>query len=312
MQELQSSAHWLMQSGILTSTNVTKLLTSVVIFFLVWLLYFLALRIVNMRFEDARVLYRWRKSLSMAAIGVGAVVLGFIWLPAIQSLGTFLGLISAGIVIALQGPITNLAGWLFILWRRPFDAGDRVQIGEYRGDVVDVRPFQFSLLEIGAWVGADQSTGRILHVPNAYVFSQALANYSRGFKYIWNEIPVLITFESDWEKGKALLLDIAKKHAEHLSTSAEEEVRRAARRFMIYYPTLTPIVYTSVQDSGILLTIRYLSEPRRRRTSSQGIWEDILRVFSEHPDLEFAYPSQRIFARWLEHGESAGSKSLAE
>jgi small-conductance mechanosensitive channel len=119
--------------------------------------------------------------------------------------------------------------------------------------------------------------------------------------YIWNEIPVLVTFESNWEKTKAILLDIGKELAEHLSAAAEKEVRRAARRFMIYYPTLTPTVYTSVMDSGVRLTIRYLCEPRRRRGSEQAIWEHILRAFDEHPDLEFAYPSQRIFARWFEH-----------
>ena len=300
-------AQWPPQSWSLDATTLTKLGETLIVAFTIWLIYFLLLRAVNERIDDARQLYYWRKSISSLALIVGALFLGLLWLPAVQSWGTFLGLVSAGIVIALQQPITNLAGWLFIVWRRPFDAGDRIQIGDIRGDVVDVRMFQFSLLEIGGWVDSDQSTGRILHIPNADVFYKPMANYSAGFKYIWNEIPVLLTFESDWEKGKGILLDIAQKHAEHLSTSAREEVRRAARRFMIYYPTLTPIVYTSVKDSGILLTIRYLTEPRRRRTTTQEIWEDILRRFAEHSDLEFAYPSQRVYARWMESETTADS-----
>lgn len=47
----------------------------------------------------------------------------------VSALSTYLGLLSAGLAIALQDPIVNLAGWLFILWRRPFDVGDRVQVG---------------------------------------------------------------------------------------------------------------------------------------------------------------------------------------
>jgi small-conductance mechanosensitive channel len=211
-----------------------------------------------------------------------------------------LGLVSAGLAIALQGPITNLAGWVFILWRRPFEVGDRVQIGEHIGDVIDVRIFQFTLLELGNWVVADQSTGRILHIPNGKVFSEALANYTKGFEYIWHEIPVVVTFESNWEKAKTILQEIADRHAAHLSEDAAERVRQAARRFMIMYAKLTPIVYTRVEASGVLLTVRYLSEPRRRRSSEHAIWEDILRAFAEHSDIEFAYPTQRFFHRSLE------------
>jgi small-conductance mechanosensitive channel len=62
--------------------------------------------------------------------------------------------------------------------------GDRVQLGEYRGDVIDQRIFMFSLLEIGNWVDADQSTGRVIHLPNGKIFTEVLANYGQGFHYI--------------------------------------------------------------------------------------------------------------------------------
>ena len=141
----------------------------------------------------------------------------------------------------------SFAGWMFILWRQPFGLGDRIQIGEARGDVIDIRLFRFSLMEIGNWVHADQSTGRVVHIPNGRVFTETLANYSKGFQYIWEEIPVLVTFESDWEKAKQILSDIARSHTEHLSGPAQENVRKASRQFMIFYEKLTPIVYTSVR-----------------------------------------------------------------
>ena len=127
-----------------------------------------------------------------------------------------------------------------------------------------------------------------------------LINYSKGFEYIWNEIPVRITFESDWKKGKAILQEIADRHTAHLSEEAKDRVRRAARRYMIVYSALTPTVYTRVETYGVLLTIRYLCEPRSRRSSEAAIWEDILQAFSEHADVEFAYPTQRFFDRRTE------------
>ncbi|NEP19983.1 MAG: mechanosensitive ion channel family protein, partial [Leptolyngbya sp. SIO4C1] len=110
-----------------------------------------------------------------------------------------------------------------------------------------------------------------------------------------NEIPVLITFESDWEKAKALLLEVANEHAEHLSEVAEQRVQAASQKYMIFYSKLTPTVYTSVRDSGVLLTIRYLCEPRHRRGTEQAIWETILRQLAQHSDIQLAYPTQRFY-----------------
>jgi small-conductance mechanosensitive channel len=286
----------------------TKLVGSVVLVLLLWLLRMTVMYVVHRRIEDIRTRYRWRKMSAHMAFIASAPLIGWMWLHEIGSAVTFLGLISAGLTIVLREPITNLAGWAFILWRRPFSTSDRIQIGNHAGDVVDLRIFAFTLLEIGNWVAADQSTGRVIHVPNGRVFSDALINYSKGLEYLWNEIPVRVTFESDWEKTKVLLQEIADRHAAHLSQDAKERVRRASRRFMIVYSALTPTVYTRVTDSGVLLTVRYLCEPRRRRSTEAAIWEDVLRAFTQHADIEFAYPTQRFFSR---HIEGAGTGSSA-
>jgi small-conductance mechanosensitive channel len=178
--------------------------------------------------------------------------------------------------------------------------GDRIQVGEHAGDVVDLRIFQFTILEIHNWVAADQSTGRVMHIPNGKVFSEVVANYSGGFEYIWNEVAVRITFESDWEGAKVILQEIADRHAESAGQTAAEQLQQAVPRFMIVYSTFTPTVYTRVETSGVLLTIRYLCRPRRRRSTEHAIWEDILSGFAQHPEIEFAYPTQRFYHRALE------------
>jgi len=146
-------------------------------------------------------------------------------------------------------------------------------------------------------VGAEQSTGRIVHVPNSKVLREPLANYHIGFEYIWNEIPVLITFESDWKKAKKFLEKIAVDNVEHLSEGAKEQIRRAAEKYFIFYGALTPIVYTTVKDSGVLLTMRYLVNPRQRRSTEQQIWEAALDAFGKETDIELAYPTTRFYNR---------------
>ena len=244
---------------------------------------------------EPSVAYRWGRTSRYISFAFVLLVVGRIWVHGFQSLVTYLGLLSAGVAIALQDVLKNLAGWAFILWRRPFALGDRVQIGNQAGDVVDIRIFQFTLLEVGNWVHADQSTGRLIHVPNGRIFTESLANFYQGFNYVWSEIPVLVTFESNWRKAKELLTDVAQRHGAHLTRAAEGRLREAAGRYMIHYRYLTPIVYSSVQDSGVLLTIRYLCEPRKRRHTDQIIWENILEMFEQNHDIDFAYPTQRFY-----------------
>ncbi|MCG6185940.1 mechanosensitive ion channel family protein [Maribellus maritimus] len=279
----------------LTHESLNKIILSLVIIFILWLLRLIILRIVWRQTKNVKTRYQWKRSISMIIPFIGIILVGSVWVQAFRQFGAFLGLFSAGLAIALKDPLTNLAGWFFIMFRKPFIVGDRVQIGEHAGDVIDIRLFQFTILEIGNWVEADQSTGRIIHLPNGKVFMEAQANYSTGFEFIWNEIKVTLTFESNWEKGKNILQQIINEHAEHISKDAEKEIFKASRNYMIYYHHLTPIVYTKVKDFGVQLTIRYLCNPRKRRGSENEIWQNILLQFKNHDDIQFAYPTTRFY-----------------
>ncbi|KAI9134401.1 mechanosensitive ion channel family protein [Acaryochloris sp. CCMEE 5410] len=253
-----------------------------------------ALRILNRRIQDPRILYAWRKWVGYISYGIAIFALGRPWIPELQDISTFLGIVTAGLAVALKEPLVDLVGWVFILSRKPMQVGDRIQIGSHTGDVIDIRIFHFTLMEVGNWVDADQSTGRVIHIPNGRIFHETVANYSRGFQYLWHEIPVLITFDSDWERAKQIFLTIANQDSERLSAAAQARLQEAAQNYMIVYSKLTPTVYTSVKESGILLTIRYLCEPRQRRSTEEAIWEDILRTVDQEEKIAFAYPTHRL------------------
>jgi len=287
--------NYLVETTGLTAETLNKIFLSLAIILVLWVLKKIILRIVWRQIKNVKLRYQWKRSLSFVIPLIGFVLVSSVWLQAFRQFGAFLGLFSAGLAIAMKDPLTNLAGWFFIVFRNPFVVGDRVQIGKHAGDVIDIRMFQFTILEIGNWVEADQSTGRIVHLPNSLVFLKPQANYSTGFEYIWNEIKVNVTFESNWEKAKKLLQDIINRHAEHIGKEAEREIFKASRNYMIYYRHITPIVYTRVIDFGVQLTIRYLCNPRRRRGSEDEVWEDVLRQFDRHSDIELAYPTTRFY-----------------
>ncbi|MCH7562819.1 MAG: mechanosensitive ion channel [Gemmatimonadetes bacterium] len=253
-------------------------------------------RLLEGRFKDPRARYQFTKSLALASSIVTLIAIGTIWLGALKHMGAFLGLVAAGVAFALKDLIADIAGWAFIMWKRPFEVGDRIEIAGFAGDVVDIRIFEFTLLEIGNWVDADQSTGRVVHIPNQKLLSDPIANYTAEFPYVWNEIPVLVTFESDWKKAKAILAQVVEKETGELSRRAEDIIPRATRRLLISYRTLSATVYTNVRDSGVLLTVRHLAEPRARRGVQEAIWEGILDAFAEEPDIELAYPTRRMYS----------------
>jgi small-conductance mechanosensitive channel len=280
--------------GISPATQ-SKILASVVLIVVLFVARSLILRAVHRRFEETWVGYRARKVATYTATVLGVAVLAWIWIDAFNDLPTFLGLVSAGVAIALSDVLKNIAGWVYILSRRPFRVSDRIEIDGTKGDVVDIRLFRFSVMEIGNWVDADQSTGRLIHVPNGVLFTNQVANYTEGFEYIWDEIPVLVTFESDRIRARGIIERALREHAPDVETTAGARIRETARSYHIKIGALTPIVYLSVRDSGVLLTSRYLVSARQQRGVAQSIWTTILDGFDAEPLVELAYPTVRTY-----------------
>lgn len=279
----------------LTDPQYANIIKTIVTLTLGYLLRSLTIRIVHKRVEDTKLYYKIRRIITYTYFTIIAIILMVIWTSAgVGGLSTYLGLASAGLAIALKDLLINIAAWMFIMIKKPYIVGDRIEINGQSGDVIDQRLFQFTIMEIGKWVSNDQSTGRMVHLPNSVVFNHPLANYTSGFRYIWSEVDVLLTFESDYRKAKNLFLQVAENHSLKQTDALEKEMKNASKKYMIYYSNLTPIVYTDVKDSGVMLSIRYLCRPHDRRTTVEKIWEDILQIIQEHEDIDLAYNTVRM------------------
>jgi small-conductance mechanosensitive channel len=296
--ETTSPSRWLASMD--TSAFQGRVVLSLVAIIAIVLLRRGILKVIDLRLEDPKARYRWGKFSAYAASLVVLLIIGQIWVEGLRAVGTFLGLVAVGIAIGLRDLIADLAGWCFIIWRQTFKVGDRVQVGEDAGDVVDVGLLHFTLLEIGNWVDADQSTGRVIHVPNGAVLSKPVANYTSNFEYLWHEIPVRITLESDWRKAKEILEEIVRERMGRIGEEAANALEKLSRNHLISYKAVTPAVYTTVKEGAVSLSLRFLCPSRARRGTSQEIWEAILDRFSEEDTIQFAYPTRRIFARHTE------------
>ncbi len=273
---------------------IKQIILTVAVIIIIGLIRRLINRLLHSYIEDGQVYHRYKSISNRTSFVLVTIFLLLIWLKTGTSLGTFFGLLSAGIAIALKDLLASIAAWLFIIARKPFVIGDRIEIGQVAGDVVDFRIFQFTIMEIGNWVDADQSTGRIIHIPNHKILTENLANYSAGFEHIWNEIEVVITFESNRKKARILLDDVLNHHAEKHIHEVDRKLKQASKKYHILYKNLTPIIYTEAVDHGVKMTLRYLCKPRSRRTTVDAIWRDLLDRIDNEPEVELAYATQRI------------------
>ncbi len=272
-----------------------RLVLTVLLFGALFIVRSLVLRTVRSRVEGGSVYFRTKKWVAYVATLIAVIGLVQIWFGGGGGLTTYLGILSAGIAIALASVLENLAGWVFIVTRRPFRVGDRVEIEGRSGDVVDIRAFRFSMLEIGNWVEADQSTGRLIHVPNGKLFSTPLANYTEGFPYIWDELSVLVTFESDWKAAERIVAAALADHApDSTDTQIADSIRQAGEQYMIRYQHLTPTTYLSVKEYGVMISGRYLVGVRTRRSVKDALWRAILESLAEEPKVNLAYRTSRI------------------
>lgn len=232
---------------------------------------------------------------SLLLVALFEIVAGDRW-----STASFLGLLSAGLAFVFREPLLNLAGWTYILSRTPFRLGDRVQIDQGpAGDVIDIGLHDFSLLEIGNWVDADQSTGRVLHIPNSMVFTKCIANYQQGFPFLWHEMRIELTFDSDWKKAMELIQNVADIEMSAIVAKQSEILQKLKKQeeYLIRYNHLGPIVYLKKSSYALVLTLRFCCSPRARRSTESGLWQNILERLREVPEVKLAYPTYEIARR---------------
>ncbi|NQT25649.1 mechanosensitive ion channel family protein [candidate division KSB1 bacterium] len=276
---------------------IQKILHSLIAFAIVYIALFFTTQFINQLKIEIAARHQYRKRAGYIATFIYILALIPIWAETSNQWVTVFSVMGAGIALALHEMLLNIAGWFYIVIRHPYRTGDRIELGSLRGDVIDIRLFQTTLLELGNWVDGDQSTGRVVHMPHGQIFRNPLFNYTQGFEFLWNELPVLLTFESDWEKAKSILLKFGEEASKDVQEQVKLRIDRMSREYLIYYKNFTPIVYTKIEESGVKITLRYLTEARKRRSGENTISQKVLQAINLEPNIDFAYPTYRIYKR---------------
>ena len=226
-------------------------------------------------------LYTVRKISGSIITTLTALILFAVWVQRMGDLSVALGILAAGIAFALQEVIGSIAGWITIISGKPFSVGDRIEFGGIRGDVVDINILRTTLMEIGNWLNGDHNTGRIVTLSNSSLFKEPLYNYSAHLNFVWDEIQVPITYESDWKLATGIMTKSILENSNYIALlpKAEKQHRDARRKLAVKMTSLDPHVYMKLTDNWIELGLVYPVDTDLRRTIRSDVSKVILDEF---------------------------------
>lgn len=200
--------------------------------------------------KDRREKYRRGKFFTTIIAFAAGISILLLWAHTLKNRGTFLGLLGAGVAVALREPLLSIAGRLAIFAGHMYNAGDRIELQKMSGDVIDIGFFYTRLLEIGSWIGGDQYSGRILLIPNSMIFGTPIMNYTLHLSRIWDEIHLPITYNSNMEAAIKILKDVGQRYTGEFLEGAEHDVENMQRQFLLPQLDLQPEVYARSQIIG--------------------------------------------------------------
>ncbi len=213
----------------------------------------------------------WKFVIAIFAILAVSGSLGLLGLTA-----GFLGMILGW---SLQQPVTGIAAWIMIVLKKPFKIGDRVIIAGITGDVTSITLTHVILNQVGGSISGEERSGRGILIPNAILFQNIIVNYTLEQEFMLDEVPVRVTFDSDWEKAKKIMLQAAQSVTTEIIKDRVQE----------------PFIRCEFLDWGVLVRLRYLTIPARRQEISTLIIEKLLKEFkSQYPSIKFAMPSSNV------------------
>jgi small-conductance mechanosensitive channel len=208
------------------------------------------------------------------------VVISFLfknWYTAAVSLG----LISLILGFALQTPISSLIGWVYIIIRNPYRIGDRIQVNEFKGDVVEISYLDTTLWEFGGdYLTNDLPSGRLIRFPNSLIFQAAVFNYSwQKFPFIWNEIPFHVAYESDLDYVEKTIRKIATEELGEESADIIRQFKEQAEKTAVDQKQVKEYPYINFRintNTWVEVLVTYLVHPKKSGTMRTNLIRKIL------------------------------------
>jgi small-conductance mechanosensitive channel len=282
--------------------QIYKLLNIGMIVTILIIISFLFKRVIKRYIVDNERFYMANKIVTFINVTLIIIILLFSYIDNVGYFATVLGFASAGLAIAMRDWFMSLLGWLVIVVGGSIHVGDRVRFVkdgmEYVGDVLDISMQRITLMEdvTLTTLETNRRAGRIVFVPNNYIFTSMIANYSHGsLKTVWDGIDIVITFDSNHKKAAHLVKEICRKYSKGYTDITRKQINKLRDRYSLKNSNVEPRIFTFIEPHGIKVSAWYLTNAYATLTLRSTISADIIDAFNGESDITIAYPTQTFY-----------------
>ncbi|MCT7638284.1 mechanosensitive ion channel domain-containing protein [Aliarcobacter butzleri] len=283
------------------SQQVQKMFTILVIIIILSIISFLVKLTLRKYFSQNENFYMINKIINFSLVFLIVMVVLFSYIDNVSYLVTILGFASAGIAIALKDWFMSIFGWMVIVTSGFIQVGDRIRVTkggvETVGDVLDISLFKITIREDVTMISytKNRRAGRIYFVPNNYIFSELIANYSHSeLRTVWDGIDITITFDSNHKKAQKIAREILKHYSKGYSDITRKQLSKMRNKYQLRATGVEPRVFTLVESHGIVISSWYLTNSYAALVLRSTISPEILDAFMKEDDIHIAYPTQQI------------------
>jgi len=272
----------------------------IILFFI--LLIFLIKYLVRRYMSDNERFYTINKALNITFVTLLIFILLFAYIENVSYLVTILGFASAGIAIAMKDWFMSIMGWFVIIIGGSIHVGDRVKFVregvEYVGDIVDISLLRMTIQEDVTLTSYlhNRRAGRIIFVPNNFVFTDMIANYSHaGLKTVWDGIDFMITFDSNVSKATSIAKEIVKKYSKGYTDITRKQLNKLRSQYSMKNTNVEPRIYSFIEPYGVKISAWYHTNAYATLTLRSTISAEILERLNQEEDISLAFPTQSIY-----------------
>ncbi|MGJ0309632.1 mechanosensitive ion channel family protein [Aliarcobacter cryaerophilus] len=283
------------------SQQVQKMLLIFAIIIIMLIISFLVKLTLKRYFSQNENYYMVNKIINFTLAFLVLMLLLFSYIDNVSYLVTILGFASAGIAIALKDWFMSIFGWLVIVTSGFIQVGDRIRVtkGEVEtvGDVLDISLFKITIKEDVTLVSymKNRRAGRIFFVPNNYIFSELISNYSHSeLKTVWDGIDITLTFDSNFKKAQKIIRDILKHYSKGYSDITRKQLSKMRNKYQLRATGVEPRVFTLLEPHGMVISGWYLTNSFAALVLRSTICAEILEALMKEDDIHIAYPTQQI------------------
>jgi small-conductance mechanosensitive channel len=267
-----------------------------------FILFLIFKRVIRKYMAERESFYTVNKVANFIFINIVILVLLFAYIENVDYMVTILGFASAGIAIAMKDWFMSLMGWFVIVLGGSIHVGDRIKVvrgkSEYVGDVVDISLFKMTIHEdiTLTTLTTNRRSGRIIFIPNNYIFTDMIANYSHaGLKTVWDGIDFIITYESNYQKASNIAKEVVKKYSKGYTDITRKQLNKLRSNYHLKNTNVEPRVFTFFDNYGVRVSAWYMTNAFATLTLRSTISNEILQRIMQEDDIELAYPTQSLY-----------------